>query len=83
MLNLFPPFSRCTFVIHPQLRVRGTSAASATSWCSASTRKRPTQAPYRYSSFFFLKDNAEMLILLNTSLSTGIIFFSFLVFSSS
>lgn len=42
------PASRCTFVIRPQQPVTETSAASATSWCSASTRKPPTQAPYRY-----------------------------------
>lgn len=40
--------SRCIFVTRPQQQATGTSAALATSWFSASTRRLPTRAPYRY-----------------------------------
>lgn len=46
---------RCIFGIRLQQPVTGTSAASATSWCSASTRKPPTQARYRYAVRFSLR----------------------------
>lgn len=41
------PASRSTSVIRPQRPATETSAVSAISWCSASTRKPPTPVPYR------------------------------------
>lgn len=71
--------SRCISVIHPHLQMRGTSAASATSWCSASTRKLPTQAPYRYSISVFLKQSKITLKYLYLSaLSLALGWFSLL-----
>lgn len=42
------PSFRCIFVTRRQQRATATSAVLATSWFSASTRRRPTRAPYRY-----------------------------------
>lgn len=42
------PSFRCIFVTRPQQRATETSAVLATSWFSASTRRLPTRAPYRY-----------------------------------
>lgn len=71
--SLFPPLaiSRCISAIRPLQPVMETSAASATSWCSVSTRKPPTRVPYRYIIPFHLAycDHKDWHKLLNSLLT--------------
>lgn len=54
------PSFRCTFVTRPQRRATETSAASVTSWFSASTRRPPTRVPYRYVESHTYHDGGEV-----------------------